>query len=133
MSEATIPAQGPVDVNVRARFWMTRESEWRLARGGNSKGAVPVHGKQSATAVVPLYDQAALDAAVAASREACAKVCDEAAFTAALAKAACHEDGAPAYNHDALDCAISALEQCAADMRSNAEVTGAPHHETNKE
>lgn len=52
--------------------------------------------------------------------DACAAVCEEAAFSALLAKAACHEDGTPAYNHDALDCAIGALEQCADDMRSNA-------------
>jgi hypothetical protein len=52
--------------------------------------------------------------------DACAAECDEAAFSARLAKAACYEDGTPAYNHDALDCAIGALEQCAADMRSNA-------------
>ncbi len=35
--------------------WMTRESQHRLAAGGNCKGAVPVHGKRSATATIPLY------------------------------------------------------------------------------
>ena len=35
--------------------WMTRESAYRLQRGGNSKGAVPVHCAQSATADIPLY------------------------------------------------------------------------------
>lgn len=38
-----------------AKLWMTHESRFRLANGGNGKGAVPVHGKRSATAVVPLY------------------------------------------------------------------------------
>jgi len=33
-------------------LWMTHESEWRLKIGGNSKGTVPVHGKQSATRTV---------------------------------------------------------------------------------
>ncbi len=59
-----------------ASFWMTKESKFRISNGGNSKGAVPVHGKQSATSVIPLYEQAAIDAAVAAEREACAMVCD---------------------------------------------------------
>lgn len=35
--------------------WMTGESQRRLAAGGNCKGAVPVHGKPSATATIPLY------------------------------------------------------------------------------
>lgn len=51
--------------------------------------------------------------------DACAGECEEAAFSAALAKAACHKDGTPAYNHKALDCVIGALEQCAKNMRSN--------------
>jgi hypothetical protein len=34
---------------------MTTESEWRLANGGNCKGAVPVHGKRSRISTIPLY------------------------------------------------------------------------------
>ena len=37
------------------KYWMTKESEYRLKNGGNSKGAVPVHAKRSNTAVIPLY------------------------------------------------------------------------------
>ena len=38
-------------------LWMTHESMRNLANGGNSKGAVPVHGKRSATAKIPLYTE----------------------------------------------------------------------------
>ena len=38
-----------------AGLWMTTESQYRLKAGGNSKGAVPVHGKPSATAILPLF------------------------------------------------------------------------------
>jgi hypothetical protein len=65
-------------------FWMTHESKFRLEnQGGNCKGAVPVHGTRSNTANIPLYDQAAMDAAIAAEREACAKVCEEQSETGA--------------------------------------------------
>ena len=37
--------------------WMTHESKWRLANGGNCKAAVPVHGKRSATATIRLYTE----------------------------------------------------------------------------
>lgn len=47
------------------KYWMTKESKRRIAFGGNCKGAVPVHGKPSAAAVLPLYDQDELDATVA--------------------------------------------------------------------
>lgn len=50
-----------------ATLWMTRESKWRLSNGGNSKGAVPVHGKPSATAKVPLYTEEQMQA----ERERC--------------------------------------------------------------
>jgi len=36
-------------------YWMTWESKYRLDRGGNAKGAVPVHAKRSRTAIIPLY------------------------------------------------------------------------------
>lgn len=55
---------GQVERPVRPRAWMTRESALRMQGGGNAKGAVPVHGKRSSAAVIPLYDQAALDAAL---------------------------------------------------------------------
>jgi hypothetical protein len=35
--------------------WMTKESERNLKRGGNCKGTVPVHGRQSHVATVPIY------------------------------------------------------------------------------
>lgn len=35
--------------------WMTRESWRRLWRGGNSKGAVPVHSKRSAASEIGFY------------------------------------------------------------------------------
>lgn len=35
--------------------WMTNESAHRLAQGGNCKGAVPVHGRQSTTAKNALF------------------------------------------------------------------------------
>ena len=35
--------------------WMSRESAYRLKHGGNSKGAVPVHAKQSNASKIPLY------------------------------------------------------------------------------
>jgi len=116
-------AAGPNDVTVRARFWMTRESEWRLANGGNSKGAVPVHGKPSSTAVIPLYDQAALDAAVAAEREACKEACRK--IAAQYPTDVWPEDG------ESLDCKIARMARLTAancereiDMRSNAELCG---------
>ena len=55
--------------------WMTEESARRLVDGGNCKGAVPVHSKRSTTAKIPMYDQAEINAAVAAERERCAAVC----------------------------------------------------------
>lgn len=35
--------------------WITYESTRRLLRGGNIKGAVPIHAKKSATAEIPVY------------------------------------------------------------------------------
>ncbi len=35
--------------------WMTHESKWRLIEGGNARGAVPIHGRRSATATIALY------------------------------------------------------------------------------
>lgn len=67
----------PVDITVKARFWLTHESKSRLADGGNSRGAVPVHGKPSATAIIPLYEKWQIDAAILAEREAFATLCDE--------------------------------------------------------
>ena len=68
----------------------------------------------------------AWEAGTKTERDACAKVCGDAAFSASIWKAAVNEDGSEAYNHAALDCAIGALEQCSADIleRSNAELTG---------
>lgn len=63
-----------VERGVRPYAWMTRESANRLKTGGNCKGAVPVHGEPSVSARRPLYDQAALDAAVAAERARCAAI-----------------------------------------------------------
>lgn len=69
------PAVGAqVDRRVRPFAWMTGESARRLKRGGNGKGAVPVHGERSGLAKLPVYDQAALDAAVAAERDRCATI-----------------------------------------------------------
>jgi hypothetical protein len=45
--------------------WMTKESKRRLARGGNSKGSVPVHRQQSVTAMLPLADHARASARIA--------------------------------------------------------------------
>lgn len=53
-----------------AALWMTHESKWRLANGGNSKGAVPVHGKPSPTAKVPLYTEEQMQA----ERERCFEI-----------------------------------------------------------
>ena len=112
-------AAGPNDVTVRARFWMTRESERRLAKGGNCKGAVPVHGKPSSTAIVPLYDQAAIDAAVAAEREWCIEACRK--IAAQYPTDIWPDDGAT------LDCKSARMARLTAgncereiDMRSNA-------------
>ena len=41
-----------------ARYWITDESICRLVDGGNSKGAVPVHGKPSVTAKTGLFTAA---------------------------------------------------------------------------
>ena len=62
---------------IKPAYWMTFESRWRMAQGGNSKGAVPVHGKRSVTADIPLYDQATLDAAIAAERERWVSICQD--------------------------------------------------------
>ena len=36
--------------------WMTRESKWRLAQGGNgSRGSVPIHPKPSTAATIAVY------------------------------------------------------------------------------
>ena len=35
--------------------WITPESVSRLQRGGNSKGTVPMHEKQSSVASIPVY------------------------------------------------------------------------------
>ena len=48
--------------------WMTEESKYRLALGGNCKGAVPVHGKPSATAKIPLYTMPPKSASVPVER-----------------------------------------------------------------
>ena len=35
--------------------WMTNESRYRLRKGGNCKGAVPVHQTKSNISIIPLY------------------------------------------------------------------------------
>lgn len=52
-------------INEQAAVWMTRESRLRLRDGGNCKGAVPVHGKRSNAACLPLFDRATLNVVVA--------------------------------------------------------------------
>lgn len=60
--------------------WMSTESACRLINGGNAKGAVPVHQHRSHTSTRPLFTQHQMEAyaaaAVAAEREANAKLCD---------------------------------------------------------
>jgi hypothetical protein len=60
--------------------WMTHESKARLSDGGNCKGAVPVHGKSSATSVLPLFTASqlrqAVQEAVEAERRRCAELCE---------------------------------------------------------
>lgn len=52
-----IKTPGPID----AYAWISLESIRRLKdEGGNSKGSVPVHGKQSIASRVPLYSAQAL-------------------------------------------------------------------------
>lgn len=69
------PAVGaPVQPSVRPCAWTARS--WLANRSGGHFVPERRHAFD-----VPLYDQAALDAAVAAERERCAKLCD------ALAKA----------------------------------------------
>jgi hypothetical protein len=57
----------PVYSLPEAGLWMTMESRSRLAAGGNGKGAVPVHGKRSATATIPLYTAEQMREALRAS------------------------------------------------------------------
>ena len=42
------PSQEPV-------AWMSKESEYRLRKGGNSRGTVPVHKERSVASRIPLY------------------------------------------------------------------------------
>ena len=49
-----------------AQYWITNESICRMAEGGNSKGAVPVHGKPSVTAKNELFTAAQMHAYAAA-------------------------------------------------------------------
>ena len=61
------------------------------------------------------------DEAARREREACAKVCEQAAFVAELSKAAVDENGSPFYDQKALDCVSGALSQCAYDIRGRSE------------
>lgn len=55
-AEKAVAAPAPSELPLpEATLWMTRESRYRLAQGGNCKGAVPVHSKQSSTAKLPLF------------------------------------------------------------------------------
>ena len=72
MNEQTPAAVGaPVQPSVRPCAWTARS--WLANRSGGHFVPERRHAFD-----VPLYDQAALDAAVAAERERCAKVCDDA-------------------------------------------------------
>lgn len=55
---AAIHTQGPapaVPSLPESSIWMTKESKWRLADGGNCKGSVPVHAKKTSTSFLPLF------------------------------------------------------------------------------
>ncbi|NHZ94600.1 DUF551 domain-containing protein [Massilia sp. CCM 8734] len=64
------PAQPAGRVELpEAKLWMTHESRYRLQDGGNCKGAVPVHGKKSSTAKLPLFTEDQMRAALAQSAD----------------------------------------------------------------
>ena len=52
---------------------------WLKGAPATRRADTPLRGSKQEDDDEPLYDQAALDAAVSAEREACAKVCDDAA------------------------------------------------------
>ena len=93
MNETAQPAvAGPVVRVVRPRAWM-------MVNPTHMPESRSLHWQQQEWHITweaePLYDQAAIDAAVAAERERCAKLCDdigrigpEAAFTAGKCAAA---------------------------------------------
>lgn len=74
-SYAAAPAPAVVQAEVselpplpESSLWMTHESHYRLKDGGNCKGAVPVHGKPSSTAKLPLYTADQMRAYATAAR-----------------------------------------------------------------
>ena len=78
MNKRELPAgTGPVDGEVRPRAW-TLQSE--LDAGDSTCGAHLWFVNPRNSSWAPLYDQAALEAAVAAERERCARLCIERSF-----------------------------------------------------
>ena len=74
MNSEPIAAQGPVDGTVRARVWARKDQLQAAQRGGHLCAMYPDTFRRAD--LEPLYDQAALDAAILAEREACAMVCE---------------------------------------------------------
>ena len=74
--ETTTDAASPIDIPVRPRAWAI------FVDNGNARiwSTLQPHVQKLADAeglgVTPLYDQAALDASVAAERERCAALCE---------------------------------------------------------
>ena len=75
MNSEPFAAQGPVDGPVRARVWARKDQLQAAQRGGHLCAMYPDTFRRAD--LEPLYDQAALDAAILAEREACAKVMEE--------------------------------------------------------
>lgn len=70
-----VDSASPLDIPVRALVWGRKDQLQQAQRGGFLCAMYPnTFGRAD---LEPLYDQAALDAAIMAEREACAKACEK--------------------------------------------------------